>query len=362
MTLSIVILISSALIAYRIANSIMKEDSMRLSILTMACACAFATLSGCGGGGGDTGPMNASSPVTYQAVASEGELVSYTVDTTALTYSYSVIESAYGKTGATGSGQLTRNSDGSYTPSGFNGKVAILSSGLLLGAIYEDLNGDNVREVVPVIGIASPITSLAEAAGTYNFISRQCGSDCRNYFGTVQVQANGSWNSCVGANLASGNPICQGTANGTISSFSTGRATLQYDSGSGSAAAGSMLIFKDPATSQKVVLLDLNGQTNLGRGAIFASSQNLPSSANGNWSYLHTDGKNGVVRVNGTDFTDSGKTASGYSYNSQGSFRPNEPWQGFIRTASGATIMPAGSGFYAGYFGESSSMSIGIKQ
>jgi hypothetical protein len=341
---------------------------MRLKLLPLTCIIAALTACGGGGGGGGGGGTgdsstnkvtpNASAPVTYQAVASEGELVSYTVDTTALTYAYSVIESAYGKTGVTGSGKLTRNSDGSYTPSGFNGKIAILASGLLLGAIYEDLNGDNVKEIVPVIGIANPITSMDEGAGTYNFVSRQCGSFCTNYYGTVQVQANGNWNSCVGANLASGNPICQGTANGTISNFSAGRATLLSDN----AAAGSMLIFKDAASSQKVVLLDLNGRTNLGRGALFAASQSLPASADGNWSYLHTDGTNGVVRVTGTNFTDAGKTASGYSYNSQGSFTLNQPWNGFIRTASGATIMPAGSGLYAGYFGESSSMSIGVKQ
>jgi hypothetical protein len=296
--------------------------------------------------------------VTYQAVATAGELITYTVDPSALTYSYTIVESAYGKTGVSGSGQLTRNSDGSYTPSGFNGKVAILSSGLLLGAIYEDLNGDSVREIVPVMGISNPVTSTAEAAGIYNFISRQCGSYCNNYYGTVQVQANGNWNSCVGADLSSGNPVCQGTANGTISSFSAGRATLQHNG----TAAGSMLIFKDPNTGQKVVLLDLNGQTNLGKGAIFAASQNLPASADGNWSYLHNDGTNGVVRVNGTNFTDAGKTASGYSYSSPGSFTLNQPWNGFIRTAAGAIIMPAGSGLYAGYFGQNNTISIGVKQ
>lgn len=329
---------------------------MRLSTLTLSCA--VSVLSACGGGGSDSSNLNPTSSVTYQAVATEGELINYTVDTSALTYSYTVVESAYGKTGVSGSGQLTRNSDGSYTPNGFNGKVSILSSGLLLGAIYEDLNGDNIREVVPVIGIANPINSITEAVGTYNFVSRQCGSYCSNSYGTVQVQANGSWNSCVGANLASGNPVCQSTTNGTINSFSGGRATLQY----GGSAAGSMLIFKDPTTNQKVVLLDLNGRTGLGKGAIFAASQSLPSSADGNWSYLHTNGTKGVVNVAGTNFTDAGVNAYGYSYSDQGSFTRDRPWNGFILTNNGAIIMPAGSGLYAGYFGPYNSISIGIKQ
>jgi hypothetical protein len=113
-------------------------------------------LVGCGGGGGggDTGnpPVTA---VTYQAVATAGELVSYSVDTTALTYSYRIVESAYGKTGATGSGQLTRNADGTYTPSGFQGKVAVLDNGLLVGQIYEDLDGNGTKEVTRVPASAS---------------------------------------------------------------------------------------------------------------------------------------------------------------------------------------------------------------
>ena len=118
---------------------------------------ALLALAACGGGGGSsTAPI--SNGTTFQAVASEGELVSYTVDTSAMTYSYKIIESAYGKTDVSGNGQLTRNSDGTYTPSGFNGKVAILDSGLLLGAIYEDLNNDGTREVIPIIGMSNPVT------------------------------------------------------------------------------------------------------------------------------------------------------------------------------------------------------------
>lgn len=342
---------------------------MRIS--TLIFTCIVATLTACGGGGGNDTVVTTenkltstqagnttSNPITYQAVATEGELISYTVDTTALTYSYRIVESAYNKTGATGSGQLTRNSDGTYTPSGFNGKVSILESGLLLGAIYEDLNNDRVREMVPIIGVSNPITTTADAAGVYNFISRQCGTVCTNDYGTVKVLADGSWTSCVLGNLSAVNYSCQSSASGTITSFTSGRATLMHNG----ISAGSMLIFKDAGTGQKVVLLDLNGQSSLGKGAIFAASQSLPSSADGDWTYLHTNGTNGVVRVTGTTFTDTGKTAYGTNYNSPGSFTRDQPWNGFIRTASGATIMPAGSGLYAGYFGATGSMSIGVKR
>ncbi len=332
-----------------------------------ALAVSAFTITACGGGSsGSTSSSSTSTststPTTFQAVATEGELVSYTVDTTARTYSYKVVESAYGKTGVTGSGQLTLNSDGTYTPSGFNGKIAVLDSGLLLGAIYEDLNGDSVKEVVPVIGVSNPISSTAEAAGIYNFISRQCVNTCTNFYGTVKIETNGNWESCVGDNLANPAPLaCTGGATGSVSAFSAGRATLLVNGVPG----GSMLVFKDPA-GQKVILLDLNGGTGLGKGAVFAASQQLPASANGTWSYIHTNGTRGNVTVSGgTNFTDSGVLANGNTYSSlPGSFGRDLPWAGFIQTNTNpaSIIMPAGSGLYAGYFGANNSMSVGVKK
>lgn len=318
----------------------------------------LAALTACGGGGTSSTSTETSAATTFQAVASEGELISYTVDTSALTYSYSIIESAYGKTGVTGSGSLTRNSDGTYTPAGFNGKIAVLDSGLLLGAIYEDLNNDGTRDVVPVIGITHPVTSLAEAAGTYNFISRQCGTLCNNYYGTVKVNTDGTWTSCVGANMAATNYSCQSSVSGAVTNLASGRATMTINGVNG----GSMLIFKDTTSGQKVVLLDLNGATSLGKGAIFAATQSLPASADGTWTYLHTNGIKGAVNVTGTNFTDAGNYANGTPYSGSGSFTRDQPWAGFVRTNAGATIMTAGSGLYAAYFYSTGSMSIGVKK
>jgi hypothetical protein len=321
---------------------------------------ATTLISACGGGGGSSAPLsNAANPTTFQSIATEGELVSYTVDTSSLTYSYNIVESAYGKAGATGSGQLTRNLDGTYTPSGFTGKIAVLESGLLLGAIHEDLNNDGTKEVVPVIGVSNPVNSSAEAADTYNFVSRQCSSGCTNYYGTIKVNADGTWQSCVGANLAVQGYSCQSSTTGGTTNLSAGRATLTFNG----VNAGSMLVFKDAASNQKVMLLDLNGATNLGKGAIFGASQSMPASADGTWTYLHTNGTSGSVNVTGTNFTDAGKTASGVSYGPvTGSLTFNQPWNGLVTTSAGAVILPAGSGFYAGYFGTHSSMSVGLKK
>ncbi len=333
---------------------------MRTSINKSILTSFTAVLAACGGGGGSGGTsITSNNATTFQAVASEGELISYTVDTTALTYSYQIIESAYGKTGVTSSGQLTRNSDGTYTPTGFSGKVAVLDNGLLLGAISEDLNNDGTRETVPLIGVTNPVTSSAEAAGIYNFISRQCGAtNCYNYYGTVKVNTDGTWTSCVAANMAATNYSCQGSASGSVTNLSSGRGTLMVNG----VAGGSMLIFKDPTSGQKVVLVDLNGATNLGKGAIFSATQTLPASADGTWTYLHTNGINGSVNVTGTNFTDTGRYANGTTFSTNGSFTRDLPWAGFIRTASGANIITAGSGLYAAYFSSTGSMSIGVKK
>jgi hypothetical protein len=353
------------------STSTPKKKMMKNSIWTTrvlvigALTVSALTVAACGGGSsGSTSSSSTSTstststPTTFQAVATEGELVSYTVDTTARTYSYKVVESAYGKTGATGSGQLTLNSDGTYTPSGFNGKIAVLDSGLLLGAIYEDLNGDNIKEVVPVVGVSNPISSTAEAAGIYNFISRQCTPTCTNWYGTVKIETNGNWESCAGQNLANpGHPACNGGASGSISSFSAGRANLIY----GGVSAGSMLVFKDPA-GQKVILIDLNGGSIHGKGAVFAASQQLPASADGRWTYLHTDGTNGTAVVTGTNVTDSGVFGNGRPYSSNGSFVRNQPWAGFATTSGNSVILPAGSGLYVSYFSANSSMGVGVKK
>lgn len=314
-------------------------------------------LVGCGGGG--SGGGTAVTAVTYQAVATAGELVSYSVDTNALTYSYRIVESAYGKTGATGSGQLTRNADGTFTPSGFPGKVAVLDNGLLVGGIYEDLDGNGTKEVVPILGVSSPITSLADAAGIYNFVSRQCAPGlCNNYYGTFRLNADGSWVSCERGDLAASSFACASSISGGSSSFSDGRARITV----GGVEAGSLIIFKDPTSAQKVVLLDLNGKTVLGRGGVFAGSQGLPASADGNWHYAHTNGTVGIATVSGTTFTDSGKFGNGTAYGPlPGSFTKNQPWSGFVTTSNGAILLATGSGMYAAYFG-TQGISIGVRR
>lgn len=285
-------------------------------------------------------------------------MISYVVDTTALTYSYEIIESAYGKTGSKGSGTLTRNSDGSYTPSGINGKIVVQESGLLLGVINEDLDGNGVKDVIPVLGMSNPITSLNEAADTYNFVSRQCrsGIGCGNYYGTFKLNSDGTWTSCVGANLSAAGYSCTSTVSGDTGSFGSGRATIRV----GAVTGGSLLIFKDPTTNQKAIFLDFNGATILGKGGLFAGSQTLPASTDGNWAYNNTIGDRGVVTVANLNFTDAGIDRAGSAYSYPGSFIKNKPWNGFVTADTGAIALTASSGIYAAH--QTWGISIGIKK
>jgi hypothetical protein len=318
---------------------------------TLMAITTAAVLAGCGGGGG-----TASTSTSYVAAASAGELIRYNLDTTALTYSYTIEESAYGLTGQQGSGTLTRNSDGTYTPSDFAGKIAVLESGLVLGAIAADLNADGSNEVLPFVGASNNITTAADAAGVYNFISRQCGTNtCSNHYGTVKVETSGQWTSCVGGNLAETNPTCTDGASGAVGSFASGLASITV----GGVSAGTMFIFKDATNGQKAMLMDLNGQSVLGKGAFYAATQALPANADGVWHYTHSNGTlRGYVEVNSTNYVDH---VHGAPQTYPGSFTTNLPWAGFVTTADGNILMPTGAGLYAGYFPQVGSMSIGIR-
>ena len=93
-------------------------------------------LVGCGGSSTDTASTASTSSTTvYNAAASEGELMEYSLDETNLTYSYKITSSAIGLDSSTRTGTLTKNADGTYTPStATNAKVLILPNKLAIAA------------------------------------------------------------------------------------------------------------------------------------------------------------------------------------------------------------------------------------
>jgi hypothetical protein len=120
-----------------------KHMTKTFGLYLSAALALMGLLVACGGGGGSSSSTPAAPATqatgvsgTYTVSAAAGEVLSYTVDTSALTYSYTITHSAYGLEGKTGSGTLTKNSDGSYSPSESpTSKVYALPNGLLMGAV-----------------------------------------------------------------------------------------------------------------------------------------------------------------------------------------------------------------------------------
>lgn len=314
-------------------------------------------LSACGGGGGggssSSNTTTTSSGTTYTAAAAVGELLTYTLDTTNLTFSYTITESQYGLTGKTGSGTLVANGDGTYTPSGApNARVAVLPNGLLIGGIRETFNG--VDKTVPIIGLSNPVTDTASLEATYDAVEVECWlGSCGTDFSTFRLNADGTWVSCLVSDYDA-NPLnCPGRQTGTYNSLGGGKWQM-WNNG---ADIGTALVFSSGA--QKVVIVDLKDARagGFGFGLIVGSTKTAISNtdADGTWHYNSLNGAAGTIVVsNGT------YTSSADNYQTTYTLALNSPWNGFATPQPGGEAILAGTGVYvyenSGYF------SVGLKQ
>lgn len=323
-----------------------------------------AVVSGCGGGSGSSGASADSSDLftvqattTYTSAATVGELVSYTVNPNDLTYSYEITASAFGKLGQTGSGTLVKNADGSYTPSGMNGKIRLNENGTMVGAISQDFDGDGTPEVVPVFGVSNPVTSAAEAAGIYNYVSLNRDGQNASY-GTLDVKADGTWRSCSSHDLRTGTNSCTDIQVGTFNVLQSGRVQV-LDAGGNS--LGTLVTHLDTSKNQKVMFLDVahNVQGGFGNGILIGSeiASTDGSSVEGTWIYMNSQTGPGKLVVGASSYTDSavGSTPIPYTLNS--------PWVGMGTTGNGFKVLMAGTGMFAAAFETNSvkQISLGIR-
>ncbi len=295
----------------------------------------------CGGGGGGSG-ASSGPPISATGAALPGELVTFTVSGDRSSYSYTIVESAYGiAPGTTRSGTLSRNADGTFTPSvDPNSRVAFLENGLVLGFIRENL-GMGLKSY-PVLGIQQPITSAAAAAGTYNFVQASCEAsnpaNCATFFGTFRLNADGTYLVCVGANLAvTGGCPAGSQFPGTYTSTGNGRFALSE--GNPATNFGSALAFTSPSTGQKVLLIDLKDSRpsgsgsngGKGKGIVVAGEQRLISASDIAGSYVTSDGGRVVVSNEGNSYTrtDGADVTTG-------TIAINSPWAGFARAQATA--------------------------
>ncbi|HEX6705610.1 MAG TPA: hypothetical protein VF169_12680 [Albitalea sp.] len=304
-------------------------------------ALVFAlTLTACGGGGGAAG-TNPATTTTYSSVAMAGELIDYSIDTTNLAYTYTITESQFGLTGKTGSGTLTRNADGSYTPSGVpNARVVVLPNGMLIGAVREQFGASVIT--VPIIGLSNPVSSASALAATYNYVTRGClGIVCASAHGTFAVGADSTWTSCPNNNLIGGS--CPVTPNsGTLTSLGNGRWRVMHNG----TDIGTAIGFS--SAGQNVLIVDLKDRRagGFGIGAIVGAQQTTMTTAqtDGTWIAGSTAGHWAVFTATGTSIAFN--SIDGVPSSATTSFSPNVPWTGLATTPAGGVAILAGAGVY----------------
>jgi hypothetical protein len=280
---------------------------------------------------------------TYTSSATAGEILTYTIDTQNLTYSYRIIYSAYGLTNMSGTGTLILNADGSFSPKDApNTKVYALPNGLLIGTVNLMLN--NVLRTVPIVGIAQPVATLVALAGTYNYVGIQCASQtfgvytgCTSSYGTVQADNAGNYTTCHFANIAAGVATCTESATGVVSPLGNG---IWKAVRTGSTNTNYLIAFAAP-NGQNVLLLDINDPGGYGYGLIILSTQEpyVEKLVDGTWFYQSNTGTAGSLAVAGTNVTLSRGGTVTLSFDS--------PWTGLNTVSDGGFSMLAGAGAYA---------------
>lgn len=329
---------------------------MKILSLSLLSFISTLLLTACGGGGGGGSSTSSSSSsgtsTTYTSSGSVGEVLNFTVNTTVSppTYNYTIVKSSYGLTNQTGSGTLTSNSDGSYTPSGSaNSRVYPLPNGLLVGGIKLNLSG--TQTVVPLLGVSTPVTNLSSLAGTYNYISTACiaaangyptSPNCATSYGTVKINSNGTYTQCTTTNITT-SPSCS-TTTGTIGNQSNG--IWEYIR-TGSSNKNYLLAFTAP-NGQNVLIIDYNDAGGYGYGHAIGSTQPTTSyvsgNANGTWIAHSNNNSSGAVVISGTSFSSVYTTGT-----NSGTLTFDNPWSGMVR-AVGLTdtgyAMLAGTGVY----------------
>lgn len=339
-------------------RSTTSRTNMKTNLKLVFAATVVSILTACGGGGGGSGTGGTTTQAaagfsqTYAASATAGEVLQYSVDTSALTYSYTITKSIYGCEVVSapchsGSGTLIKNGDGTYSPSESPAsKIFPIQNGLLIGHARMNLGG-TLRDV-PILGVSNPATTGPGIEGTFNFVSLQCGSKsygvytgCQTYRGSVAITSTGastaSFVACVGANIATGTGGCTSTSTGTMTHTSGGVWQMLR---AGSSNSNYMIGFTAP-NGQKVGVIDFNdnGGYGFGQGVISTVANIVPATdVYGTYFAKSSNGGNAVFTVDAAGSHVNGTTLA-VNYNS--------PWAGMATVSNGGTAILAGTGVYA---------------
>jgi len=300
----------------------------------------------CGGGGngGDNGNGTKIRGPKFNAGASFGDLLVYTLDTTNLLYSYTIIESSFGLNGQSNSGNLILNNDGTYSPS------SDPSSRIVLVKNKNDANtflvGQGEVQGSPMYFAGVPkITTdyeASEIAGKYNYISfecpetlqnNECPSEYKAYYGTFEIFADGTWKSCSeGGDID--NCLPDDFLSGTWSDSGNGIISVEV---SGLEIGSGMLV--PSAGGGKIIVIDLKNRPPLNSGPGFLIGVKYTdlsgTDLSGVYKYVSTEGYYGTATI--PDPNNSGDTyqiidtdPQGGTTTITGNLTRNSPWNGWL--------------------------------
>jgi hypothetical protein len=329
------------------------------------CVTAIATLilAGCGGGGGGS---NTPSPQTYTYTASAGvgEVLQFSINTTNLTYSYTVVKTSYAASGVsagqTGTGTLTSSTNGAYTVGASSdsfiqsGKLLPKANGLLAGHVLINNIGGTNR--IPVIGISNPITQLASLAGSYNFQGFSCSVSgvanvagngaCGTNFGTMSIDAAGNFTKCNRGDITdTATHPCAPQQTRTLQAQVSSPGVFDFrDAVNGH--VGWFFAFT-AANGQKVAIIDYDDATTplYGQAVLSAYASAVSTEISGNYFKNDNESAERLVTISGVAHSND----IGFS----GTITYNSPWSGLstFSVTSGAAavsgvVMTGGTGVY----------------
>jgi len=336
----------------------MKKLFMLLSLLLSL------SLTGCGGG---SSTSETNTPVTYNSAASEGELLEYTLDIDNLSYTYKITESQLGLSNDLKTGTLTKNADGTYTPSTApDARVILLPNKMLVGATTVEVNGVEKSTLIAGVPKATQTVSFSDIAQTYNYAGLQCQDSptCTTWnavYGTFNVQNDGSWTECTSSNYTdsiSTPSACTGKDIGTVNALENGKFQILASDGKD---LGTAMYYYSP-TGHKIMVVDLKdtSYTGYGRGMLVGVPQikiTDLSNGTGTWHWNSTKPAYGSFVADGV---------SNQFTNSEGTFTliTNSPWDGFMGVdidSSTTKILLADEGVYFSISPDKNRLYVGAK-
>ncbi len=311
-------------------------------------------LVGCGGGGenndGTTTDGDSTTPTTgeetvtakkFNLSGSLGELLTYTIDTSNMNYSYEIIESDYGLKGTLGSDTLVQNEDGTYSPSDDpDVGLILLPNILLVGGVKVNIGGsESFMLFAGVPALDTGYYKPAEISGIYNYIVFECDdpledgvciSGYRSYYGTFEIGEFGRWSACGEGDLGDviSNPCSGEIMTGNWTDEGDGIISITY----GGTEIGKAMLLPSGAGG-KVMVIDYKDRQDAGPGSLIGVKQQDISGEDlsGEYHFNGDDGGYGELEVYDDDtYSGSYTEPDGSQQTTSGTLDRNFPWEGWL--------------------------------